>query len=198
MGYRTLFLTLGELRVADEVLSNPSKGDLKTTRAYGAARAALQLRQTARDLNKLNERGLDLGIFQMVPTPEGPQPIPLQWEDMLDPSREIVARVGERMAKLIEEDAPDELVQGLSAYHDMLLEYLGERECALSEDSLALLNELIGKKDWTKQTIRDPQTRMVKEVAALVSMSQMDIFNDLASKVHTAVTKPTDDPTEEG
>ena len=198
MAYRTLFLTLGELRVADEVLSNPPKGDLKTTRAYGAARAGLQLRQTARDLNKLNEKGLDLGVFPMVPTPQGPQPIPLQWEDMLDPLNEIVARVEDRLEELVEQKAPEDVLDRLKVYGVMLVSYLGERECALSEDSLALLNELIGKKDWTKQTIRDPQTRMVKEVAALVSMSQMDIFNDLASKVHTAVTKPTDDPTEEG
>ena len=197
MDYRTLFLTLGELRVADEILSNPPKGDLQTARLYGAVRSSLQLRQAARDLNKLNEKGLDLGVFQIVPTPEGPQPILIQWDDMLDPSSEIVARVGVRMTKLINDDAPDEMVEGLSAYHSMLAEYLGERECALSSESLATLNELIGKKDWTFQMIRNPQTRLVKKVAALVSMPQLDIFCSLADKVHLATTEK-DNPAEEG
>ena len=197
MDYRTLFLTLGELRVADEILSNPPKGDLQTARVYGAVRSSLQLRQAARDLNKLNERGLDLGVFQIVPTPEGPQPILIQWDDMLDPANEIVARVGVRMAKLINDDAPDEMVRRLSAYNAMLMEYLGERECALGSEGLATLNELIGKKDWAFQMIRDPQTRLVKKVAALVSMPQMDIFCSLADKVHLAVTEK-DNPIEEG
>lgn len=198
MSYRTLFLTLGELRVADEILSNPPKGDLKTARLYGTARSSLQLRQATRDLNKLNEKGLDLGVFSIVPTPEGPQPILIQWDDMLDPANEIVARVGERMAKLIGDGAPQDMVDGLNTYQIMLAEYLGERECALSEEGLAILHELIGKKDWTKQLIRDPQTRLVREVAAMVSMPQMDIFCSLATKVHIAVTEPGETPAEEG
>lgn len=199
MGYKTLFLTLGELRVADVLLSDPPKGDLATLREYSAVRSSLQLRQSTRDLNKLNEKGLDLGILQVVPTPEGPQPILLQWDDMLNPENEIKARVGERKAKLIEDEAPQAMVDGLNAYQIMLMEYLGERECALSEEGLTILHEVIGKKDWTKQTIRDPQTRQVKEVTALVSMSQSEIFCSLATKVHIAVTaKPEETPAEEG
>ena len=197
MDYRTLFLTLGELRVADEILSNPPKGDLQTARAYGAVRSSLQLRQAARDLNKLNEKGLDLGVFQIVPTPEGPQPILIQWDDMLSPANEIIARVGERWASQAEERAPEATLMKLAAYQNMLSEYLGERECALSSESLATLNELIGKKDWALQTIRDSQTRLVKKVPALVSMPQMDIFCSLADKVHLATTEK-DNPTEEG
>ena len=190
MGYRTLFLTLGELKVADILLADPPKGDLQTLRDYGAVRSSLQLRQAARDLNKLNEKGLDLGILQVVPTPDGPQPILLQWDDMLDPVNEIAARVTDRRVKLAVDEAPTEMLEKLEAYRVMLVEYLGERECAISKEGLETLNELIGKKDWTKQTIRDPQTRMVKVVDALVSMAQSDIFCSLATKVHVAVTEP--------
>ena len=190
MDYRTLSLTLGELRVADILLTYPPKGDLQTLRDYGAVRSSLQLRQVARDLNKLNEKGLDLGILQVVPTPDGPQPILLQWDDMLDPANEIAARVTDRRVKLAEDEAPTEMLEKLEAYRVMLMEYLGERECAISKEGLTALSEIISKKDWTKQTIRDPQTRRVLEVTALVSMAQSDIFCSLATKIHVAINKP--------
>lgn len=191
MGYRTLFLTLGELRVADELLSNPPKADLATIRAYNVVRSSLQLRQSLRDLNKLNEKGLDLGVFSIVPTPQGPQPIPLQWEDMLTPDEEVLLNVQERLdSKREQEDVPTEELGRLQEYIMFARDTLGERECALPEAALKTLNDLIGKKDWTKTLVRDRETGRVQEVQAMVSMAQMAIFESLADKANKALTDP--------
>jgi hypothetical protein len=187
--YRTLSLTLGELRVADELLSNPKKADLVTVRTHGEIRSSLQLRQSVRDLNKLNEKGLDLGVFPIVPTPQGPQPLPLQWDDMLDPDKEILARVQKQLdAKRAADDVPTEELASLEEYKLFVQNLLAARECALPHNALKALNSLIGKKDWTKARVRDRETGRVVEVDALVSPAQMDIFVSLADKVNLALT----------
>lgn len=191
MGYKTLFLTLGELRIADVLLSNPPKADLTTVRDYNAVRSSLQLRQSQRDLNKLNEKGLDLGVFPMVPTPQGLQAIGLQWEDMLDPAGEILYRVTDKgLTPADDVDVPQATLDRLEAYREFAHDTLGERECALPEAGLKTLNDLIGKKDWTKELVRDRETGRVREVQALVNMPQMAIFESLADKVNKALTDP--------
>lgn len=190
MGYKILHLTLGELRVADILLSNPPKADISTIRTYNAVRSALQLRQSARDLNKLNDKGLDLGVFPVVPTPQGPQTLGLQWEDMLDPDGEILATIRDKgLALFADADAPNEAIERLEAYRELVQSLLCERECSLPDSALKTLNDLIGKKDWTKVTLRNRETGRVEQVVALVSMTQMEIFESLADKVGVAITQ---------
>lgn len=190
MEYRTLNLTLGELRVTDALLTNPEKADLVTARKHSEIRASLQLRRGNKDLAKLNTKGQDLGIFQIVPTPQGPQPILLQWIDMFDPETEILELVRKRIEELVGDDAPEDLVDKHRAYLDMATDLLAARECSLTLDSLRTLNKAIDKKDWNKMMVRDRMTGIAREERTVVPAAQLDIFAELGNKVNAALNNP--------
>lgn len=196
MQYRKIHLTLGELRVAGWLLSNPEKADIKTARDFRTVRASLGIRQANKDLDKLNEKGLALNVFPVVPTPQGPQSVLLQWDDLLDPGDEILLRLDEMIEALLKPEGETaekdlEVMQQragkLMVYHKLVASLLAERECAITEDSLQLLSRLCTKKDWTTLLVRDRVTGIVREERTVVPAAQMDIFADLGDKIENAL-----------
>ena len=197
MEYRTIHLTLGELRVASFLLAAPEKANLKTARDFRTVRSSLGCRQADKDLGKLNENGLALNIFQMVPTPSGPQPLLLQWDDLLDPENEILARLSEKIEAFLNPEVEPKTEKGLeilqaraeklTAYQELVAAFLAERECAILEDSLRLLGILCDQKDWNILLVRDRMTGVVREERTTIPPAQSDLFASLADKISDAL-----------
>lgn len=197
MQYRTIHLTLGELRVASLLLASPEKADLKTARSFRTVRASLGLRQADKDLDKVNEKGLALNVFRVVPTPQGPQPLLLQWDDLLDPEDEVLARLSEMIERLLDSEKEAttekeleilrERADKLTAYQELVADFLAGRERAITEDSLQFLSGLCTKKDWNVLLVRDRITGIVREEKTTIPLAQSVIFADLADKISNAL-----------